>query len=347
MGKMRKLTSGIALGAALGMALGLSVAAGGASAQTGIKFTLDWKFQGPTAAFLMAADKGYFAQEGLDVSIDSGNGSAGAITRVASGAYQMGFADINSLVEFNLANPDQAARAVMMAYDAPPFSVWAMKSSGIETPADLVGKRLGAPVFDASYRLFPAFAAETGIDDSKVVRVNMDPPLRETMLVRGEVDFISGHHFSSLLDLKSKGVAEDELVHFLYSDYGMDFYGNAVIASDAFAEENPEAVRGFLRALTRGWKDVAADPEASIGAVTAMDPLVDPALELERLKLALDVNVLTPYVLEHGIGDVDPARLQRSIDQLAVALGLEETPAPEDIWTSEFLPPAQERMISR
>ena len=333
----------------LGAALAAAVVSAplSALADVDIKFTLDWKFQGPTAAFLVAADKGYYAEEGLDVSIDSGNGSAGAVTRVASGAYQMGFADINALVDFNAQNPDQSVKAVMMAYDAAPFALFTLAGSGIETPADLVGRSLGAPVFDASYKLFPAFAYETGIDAAAVERVNMDPALRETMLVRGQVDFISGHFFSSMLDLKSKGVPEAEIRHFLYADYGMDFYGNAVIASGAFIEEHPDAVAALIRATLRGWNDVIADPEGAVEIVAKFDPLIDKALELERLTLALDVNVMTPYVAENGIGDVDEARLRNSIAQLAIAYGLESVPEPAAVWTSAFLPPKEERMLSR
>jgi len=318
-----------------------------ARAETDIKFTLDWKYQGPTAAFLVAADKGFYAEEGLDVTIDSGNGSAGAVTRVASGAYQMGFADINALVEFNVKNPGQSVKAVMMAYDAAPFSLFTLKKNGIAKPADLVGRKLGAPVFDASYKLFPAFAHQTGIDDKAVERVNMDPALRETMLVQGQVDFISGHYFSSMLDLKSKGVKEEDITYFLYADYGMDFYGNAVIASGGFIAEHPDAIKAFLRATMRGWNDIIADPEGAIAIVAKFDPLIDKKLEAERLKLALDVNVLTPYVKEHGIGDVVESRLKNSIAQLALAYGLTETPEPAAIWTSEFLPPAEERMLSQ
>jgi NitT/TauT family transport system substrate-binding protein len=316
-----------------------------ARAETDIKFTLDWKYQGPTAAFLVAADKGFYAEEGLNVSIDSGNGSAGAVTRVASGAYQMGFADINALVDFNAQNPGQSVKAVMMAYDAAPFSLFTLKKNNIETAEDLVGRKLGAPVFDASYKLFPAFAHETGIDEKAVERVNMDPALRETMLVQGQVDFISGHYFSSMLDLKSKGVKEEDIKYFLYADYGMDFYGNAVIASGDFIEEHPEAVASLIRATLRGWKDIIADPEGAIEIVAKYDPLIDKALELERLQLALKVNILTPYVKEHGIGDVDEARLKNAIAQLALAYGLEKTPEPAAIWTSEFLPAAEERML--
>lgn len=223
---------------------GLLLAGAGAEAAD-IKFTLDWAFQGPTAAFLVAKDLGYYKDAGLDVTIDRGNGSAGALQRVATGAYQMGFADINALVEFSVSNPGQAPKAVMMIYDAPPFGLYALKKSGIGTPQDLVGKKLGAPVFDASYKLFPAFAAQVGIDEKAVPRVNMDPPLREAMLVRGDVDVISGHHFSSILDLQSKGVARADIVPMLYKDFGMDFYGNGVIASARFLAENPDAVKAL------------------------------------------------------------------------------------------------------
>ena len=241
-----------------------------AGAQTDIKFTLDWKFQGPTAQFIVAQEKGYFEQEGLDVTIDSGNGSAGAVTRVASGAYQMGFADINALVEFMVANPGQPVKSVMMLYDAPPFGVYALKSSGIKEPKDLVGRTLGAPVFDASYKLFPAFAHQVGIDPAAVPRINMDPPLREAMLVRGDVDAITGHYFSSMLDLMAKGVAKDDIVAMLYSDYGMDFYGNGVIASGAFIDQHPDAVAGFNRAVAKGLKDVIADPAAAVALVARL-----------------------------------------------------------------------------
>lgn len=338
---MRSLGWGLRL-----LALGVAMAgATAASAATSIKFTLDWKFQGPTAAFFAAQKLGYFKEAGLDVTIDSGNGSAGAVTRVASGAYQMGFADINALVEFDAAHPDQAAKAVMMVYDAPPFGLYALKKSGIKGPKDLPGKTLGAPVFDASYKLFPAFCAIVGIDPESVKRVNMDPALRETMLVRGDVDFISGHYFSSILDLEAKGVKRDDIVVMLYRDYGMDFYGNAVIASDAFIKQHPDAVRAFNVAVAKGMQYVVANPEKAVDMVAEVDPLIDRKLEVERLNMAIEKNILTPYVKEHGFGDVDAKRLESSLTQLGTALKLASLPKPEDIWTGAFLPPAADRKL--
>lgn len=305
---------------------------------TDIKFTLDWAFQGPTAAFIVANELGYYKDAGLVVTIDRGNGSAGALQRVATNTYQMGFADINALVEFNAANPGQAVKAVLMIYDAPPFGLYALKKSGITKPGDLIGKKLGAPVFDASYKLFPAFAAKTGIDQAAVPRVNMDPPLREAMLIRGEVDVISGHYFSSMLDLQAKGVKEADIAYMLYKDFGMDFYGNAVIASSRFAADSPDAVRKFNAATVKAMAWVIANRDKAVDMVAKIDPLIDKALERRRLDMAIEINILTPYVQANGMGGVDDARLAGSIAQIAQSVKLPRAVTAADIWDGSFLP---------
>lgn len=318
-----------------------------AGALTDVRFTLDWKFQGPTSPFLVALDKGYYKEEGLNVTIDAGNGSVGALTRVASGAYPMGFADLNALIEFNAKNPEKAIKGVMVVYDAAPFSVFTLKKSGIATPKQLEGRSLGAPVFDASYRLFPLFAKKAGLDEKKVTRQNMDPALREAMLVRGEVDAISGHFFSSLLDIRSKGAAPSDIVHFLYSDYGGELYGNVVVASPAMLRDHPKAVSGFIRATLRAFRDVLADPASGVAAAKSRDPLLDDALELERLNLAIKTNILTPAVKAGGMGDVNTARLKRCIAQLAETFGLDKKLSPKDVFTGDFLPPKAQRLVGR
>ncbi len=330
---------------ALGLLATAAVSFGAAAEDLDVKFTLDWKFQGPTSPFILAKERGYYADEGINVTIDQGQGSAGAVNRVASGTYDMGFADINALIEYNANNPDLAIKSVMMMYDAPPFSLFSLKSTGIAGPDDLAGRVLGAPVFDASYKLFPAFAAATGVDENAVEKQNMDPALREAMLVRGDVDFISGHYFSSFLDLKAKGVNPDDMVIMLYADFGLDFYGNSVIASPAMVAEHPDKVAGFVRATYKGLRDVLEDPAAGVAAVKKIDPLIDDELELERLQLAIDTNIITDYTKENGVGDVDMARLSRSIDQVAASYGLDSKPPAEGLFTSEFLPPKEERMV--
>lgn len=316
-----------------------------ASAQTPLKFTLDWVFQGPTSPFLVALEKGYYKAEGLDVTMDPGQGSAGAVQRVATGAYDIGFADVNSLIEYNVKNAGKEILCVFMAYDFPPFGVHTLKKSGITKPTDLAGKKLGAPVFDASFRLFPAFAKKNGIDFASVQHVNLTPQLREQSLVQGTVDFISGHYFSSILDLKARGVKQEDIVSFNYSDYKMDVYGNGIIVSPALAGK-PEAVTGFLRATLKAWKEVAANPALGIAAAKKRDPLIDEKLETERLAMSLAMNVLTPFVKQNGMGDVDPARFARSVADVAEAFGLPAAPAPDKVFSSKYLPPKAERMVA-
>lgn len=141
---------------------------------------------------LVAADKGYYAEKGLSVTIDAGRGSVDAISKVSSGAYEFGFADLSNLVQFAAENTEGAPISVMMVYEEGPFSIFTKADSAIEAPADMEGASLGSPAFDDSFKLFPAFAAQTGIDESQVERINMDGKLRETMLMRGDVDMISG-----------------------------------------------------------------------------------------------------------------------------------------------------------
>jgi NitT/TauT family transport system substrate-binding protein len=325
-------------------ALVLGFASLPASAQTPIKFTLDWVFQGPTSPFLVALDKGYYKAEGLDVTMDPGQGSAGAVQRVATGAYQIGFADVNSVMEYNAKNPGKEVMCVFMAYDFAPFGVYALKKSGIKVPKDLEGKKLGAPVFDASFRLFPAFAKKTGI--TKYEHVNLTPQLREQSLVQGTVDFISGHYFSSMLDLKARGVKFDDIVAMRYVDFGLDLYANGIIVS-ADMLKNERAVKGFIAATLKGWKDVIADNKAGVAAAKKKDPLIDEALELERLKISLDTNILTPYVKANGMGDVDPARFARSVALVSEAFGLNPPATPDKVFTNKFLPPKADRMIAK
>ena len=339
---MSKFANWLAKWAASAAAVALALASFSANAQTPIKFTLDWVFQGPTSPFLVALEKGYYKAEGLDVTMDPGQGSAGAVQRVATGAYQIGFADVNSTIEYNAKNPGKEVMCVFMAYDHAPFGVYALKKSGIKVPKDLEGKKLGAPVFDASFRLFPAFAKINGI--TKWEHVNLTPQLREQSLVQGTVDFISGHYFSSVLDLEARGVKFDDIVAMRYVDFGMDVYANGIVVSADMARDD-KAVKGFIRATLKGWKDVIADPKLGIAAAKKRDPLIDEALEMRRLKMSLEQNVLTPYVKANGMGDVQPERFAKSVKLVSEAFGLPAAPAPDKVFTDKYLPPKADRMV--
>ena len=334
--------------AAFVAAVAVATASSLAQAQdTKVSFQLDWRFEGPAALFLLAKAKGYFAAEKLDVTIDAGNGSGNAVNRVASGTYQMGFADLAALIEFVGNNPTAPNKpvAVMMVYDDTPAAVFALKKAGIAKPADLVGRKMGAPVFDAGRRAFPIFARANGIDAAKVNWTAMDPPLRETMLAKGDVDAITGFYFTSLLNLNARGVKDEDIVVLPYPKYGVKLYGNAIIVSETFLKEKPEAVKGFLRAFAKGVRDVLADPDASIKYVKERDALIDEALEKRRLKLAIESVIATPAAKADGIGEVNPARLADMVTQVTSAFELKNPVKADAIFSTAFLPPKAERMV--
>ena len=323
-----------------------TVAAGSAMAQsTPIKFQLDWRFEGPSALFLTPAAKGYFKDAKLDVTIDAGNGSGGAVTRVASGAYDMGFADLAALMEFHANNPDAPNKpiAVMMVYNDTPASVMALKKSGIKTPADLNGKKLGAPVFDAGRRAFPIFAKANNV--SGVQWTAMDPPLRETMLARGDVDAITGFTFTSLLNLEARGVKSEDVVILPYPEFGVKLYGNAIIASPKILKDNPAAVKAFLAAFAKGAKDVIANPSAAIADVKARDGIINADLETRRLKLAIDTVINSANARAEGFGQVNGPRLSLMASQVSDAFNTKTRINPDVVWNASYLPSKAELNI--
>jgi NitT/TauT family transport system substrate-binding protein len=286
-----------------------------AFAQTEMPFALDWKFEGPAAPYFHALDAGYFADAGLTVTISEGAGSLDAIPKVATGAFPVGFADINSLMRFLDQNPGAPVTAVMMIYDKPPFAVVGRRSLGVEGPGDLAGKTLGAPPPDGAWAQFPIFAAQNDIDISTITVEPVGFPVREPMLAEGNVAAITGFSFSSTLNLKRLGVPAEDISVLLMADYGVDLYGNAIIVNTDFASANPELVTGFLRAVAMGWKDAIATPDAAITALMERNPAADAALETERLQMSIDDNVLTDFVMANGMGGIDEARMASAIEQ--------------------------------
>ncbi len=305
---------------------------------TPIKFQLDWRFEGPAALFLQPVARGYFKQAGLDVQVDAGTGSGAAVQRVATGTYDMGFADLAALMEFHANNPDAPNKpvAVMMVYNNTPAAVLALKKSGIKSPADLSGKKLGAPVFDAGRRGFPIFQKANAV--SNVTWVSMDPPLRETMLARGDIDAITGFGFTSLLNLEARGVKMADVVTLPYAQHGVKLYGNVIIASPKMVRENPAAIKAFLSAFAKGAKEVMAYPDASIEYVKARDGIIDTKLETRRLKMAIDAVVASPDARAEGFGQVNPARLSLMASEVSDAFNTKTRVKAEEVWNGSFLP---------
>jgi len=312
--------------------------------QTNVRFQHEWRFEGHVAPFLVAIDKGYYKAEGLNVTVDAGTGSLDSINRVATGAYDMAVADINSLIRYRDSRASISMMAVMMVYDSPPFAILTLKKNNITKPKDLEGRVLGAPAADGAWAQFPILAKVNNIDVSKVRVDNVGFPVREALLAQGKLDAVTAFG-SNALGVVAQGVPESDVVVLLMRQFGLDLYGSAIFAHPQFAQQNPKAVAGFVRALIKGFQDTIANPEAAIDSVMKRNPVAKRDIELARLKKVIEQSYVTDEVLKNGFGGVDMKRLDRAIDQVAIAHKFTNKPKATDIFTPQYLPPREQRLI--
>jgi NitT/TauT family transport system substrate-binding protein len=317
-----------------------------AAAETAVHLKLDRKIDGPAAPFFVAIDKGYFKAEGLDVTIDAAPADPqDAIKLLTTAHYDLAVSDMNLLIELR----DQVAtgiKAVFVVFDKPPAAITARRSRGIAAPGDLAGKTLAAPAGEPATARWPIFAKLNDIDTAKVRVENVGRAVRDPMLASGEVDAVTGSAFTSYIDLKARGVPPDDLAVWLMADYGVELYGDAIMASENFVTEKPDALRGFLRAYVKALQDTVRDPASAIDSVLRRSDAARKDVELERLRMAIADNIVTPAVRTGGFGAVDPVRFAVALDQLALTYSFKAKDKASDSFDPSFLPPAAERSIS-
>jgi NitT/TauT family transport system substrate-binding protein len=330
--------------------IGLVIAGASTSSSqtlTPIKFTLDFKFQGIHAWYYVAREKGYFKAEGIDITIDQGEGSAATITRIMSGAYDAGFGDINAIIQQAANKPGEQPVMVYQIYNRPPFVIVTKANGPIKTVKDLEGKKLGGPAGSATLRLFPNFAKVNGIDTSKISMMNMAPNLQEQMLIQDQVEGSLVFNVTSYINLlQQRQDPEKDFRWFNFGEYGLDLYSNGVMVSQKLLKENPKAVAGLVRAINRAIKDVVADPAMGVATLAKIEPLINPEIEKKRIAYALNNLMNAPEAAEIGIGDLKDDRLTRSIAVIAEAYELKSRPAASDVFNRSFLPAKTDRMIS-
>lgn len=311
-----------------------------------VRFVLDWAFQGPQAPFLWALERGHFRREGLNVQMDRGTGSGDVPIRIVSGAYDVGIADINPTIRMRLERPEVDVFSPFLIYDSTALAVMTLRRENIRVPTDLHDKTIAAPDSDAGRQLFPAYARAAGIDLSRVRWLSVAPALREPMLAQQRANAITGFVTSGIFSLRGLGFPDEEIVTMRYNEVGADFYATSFLTSRRFAEANPRAVTGMIRALVRSQYEVLADPAAGAAGLRAREPVTDVALETARLRLALEQLTFTPHVRANGFGQVDTARLQRSIDMVRAAFNIERPMAWSEVYDPRWLPPASDLRLS-
>ena len=324
---------------------GTTTSSADTKAKRSIKVNPSWLLQGDNAPLTLGVEKGYFAAEGLDVKIERGYGSSDTITKVAAGQFEIGFGDIYSMIEFNAKNPNDPVVAVAVPYNRSPFAIVTMKTSNITDPKGLAGKKLGAPAGDAPRKIWPVLASQIGVKADSVEWMTMEPKLRETFLLKGDVDAVSGFATTIVPSLEKAGKTADDFRIFYYADNGLDLYGNAIVVKKAFLDQNPDVVKAFLKAYVKGFQDTLKDPDIGLASIVkAGDSLMDPKAEKRRLQIALERLYVTPELEKVGVGGIEPSRLEKTIQQVAGVLGI-QPPAIDKVFDGNYLPPLDQRKI--
>ena len=334
------------------LGLGFGVGAGEARPRAkrrppvAIQFSLDRPIDAGAAPFVLAASRGLFSSEGLAVNTNIASGSLDGIARVAAGTSDFALVDINELIRFRDKPGAPPIKAVFVLFNKAPYAIIARKSRGIQALSDIDGKTLGVAEGDLAIRLWPALARQNGIKAASVKQSRISAAVREPMLSAGQVDAVTGFSYLSGVNLRDRGVPADDLAVLRYADYGCEAYGFALIVNPAFAAAKPEAVKGFLRAVMAGTHLAIKDPARAAEEVVSRMDGGSRDLELERLHAVIRDNILTAEVKRNGIGGIDPARFERSIDQIAEDFKFQKRPAAADIFDDSFLPAPGGRMIN-
>ncbi len=320
----------------------LAALSGASSAQAqDVRISMDWLIQGTHAPFFVAQSKGYFKDEGINPTMDSGKGATNVAVSVASGAYQFGLVDVPSMIVFNAKNPGKPLVGVYMYFDQSALAIISRASADIRKPADLMGKKIAAGPGTAAYDMISLILSPE--DNAKVQWVPVQPQLFAAMLQRKEVEGLGGFVNSQLPAALEAGLKMDEISVMRFSSFGPELYGMSLATTKEYADANPEIVKKVIRAVNKGLLDTIADPEAALKVMKARDAMMKTDIEKVRLDLALSL-VVTPFTKANGLSTVVPERVKLTVDNVAKLFKLENAQPPSEIFNSSYLPPAAQRM---
>jgi NitT/TauT family transport system substrate-binding protein len=303
-----------------------------ALAQESFKFALNWFPVGDHAAYWVALEKGYFADKGLEVTLENSKGSGDSIAKVDTGAADAGLAD--SAVVIASRARGTTIKVVGMVFDKTPLNIFSSKENPVTSPKELEGKTIGAPPGDGQRQVWPAFAKANGIDESKVTWVNIEPAAKIAALAEKRVDTVAD--YTTGLPLYEKPMGEGNVVMMPWSEHGFDMYSMSIMASEKTMTERPEVLKNFLEAAYMGWRDVMADPEAAMAIFKKRVPEIDEVLLGENMKLGLELMNTDRYA-KNGIGWIDEAKMCASVDLVNTYMGLPSQVECKDVFTTEFL----------
>jgi NitT/TauT family transport system substrate-binding protein len=312
---------------------GTSAAFGASPAD--ITFSLDFIVLGRHAPWYVALDKGYYKEEGLNVKIIPGQGTAQVMQAVESGLAEIGFVDVVGLALARASG--STVKMVAVNYQKAPFAIFSLDpGANVTNVKDLQGLELGSSSGSFVPNIVKGFMKMHGLDPNTLKVVNVAPAAKATMLLSGQLKSIEFFLMSKPgLEREVKGAL---VKTFLLGDHGLVLYSNGIGAKDEYLKKNPKVVQGFVKASLRGWKDALSNPE------DAADRQLKYAKGLDRGSIIAELGVLktlavVPDTQKNGLGWFSPAKMKTSLDFVTTNLALTGTPPKaEDLYATGFLP---------
>ncbi|WP_424138489.1 ABC transporter substrate-binding protein [Roseomonas chloroacetimidivorans] len=290
-----------------------------------VTFITDFGFNGRHSYFFVAQQKGFYREEGLEVSILRGQGSADAIRKVAAGTATFGFADAGSLV-LARANDGIPVRLFSIVYASPPQAIFSLAERGITSPHALEGRTIADTASSAMRLMFPAYARAAGIDASKVTWVTADGAALASMLAAGRVDAIG--QFTVGEPLLAAVTAPRPLARLAYGDAGLRYYGNGLVATEQTIATRPDLVRAFARATLRGLRYSMENPAEAGAIMNAQNRQVTAEVAAAETRLVGELA----EVPGRPLGAIDPAAIQATIEVVTGAFSLRQPVRAEELF---------------
>jgi NitT/TauT family transport system substrate-binding protein len=302
-----------------------------------VTLTLDWLFQGPSVGFLLAQQKGFYREAGLDVAITPGKGSGSTAQLVASKATQIGFSD--GFVVGNSVAKGMGIKTVGSIYRRGPAAIMVLADSAIKTPKDLAGKTVAMTAGSAQFQQWPAFVKGAGIDATNIQMVNIDPAGIGPALVSGKVDAIGGYVFSYAPSIEIR--AKKELRIFWFADSGVTVVSNGIIVHQDLLNSDSDLVRAFVPATIKGFIYARQHPDEVAAAVKEYQPTADPAVTDREFELSWKTWV-TPNTKGKPLGWGSDTDWVATIEVLKQYGGVTTPLETSQLYTNEFVPTGAE-----
>ena len=320
MNGLRLLTAGLALSMSLP-----------ALAQDKMQLQLNWFQLADHSPIYLAMKKGYYKEEGIDLTVLRGSGSADAAKKIDLGQADVGISDAPTVL--TAISKGANLKMVAVVYDKAGNNVFFRKSANIKTPKDLVGKKIAVPPADSHRVLWPAFAAINGIDPASVTLVNIKPEGKQAIVAAGEAD--GSFDLYTSYAIWEKVLGKGEVGNLLWADFGLPIYGHTYFVNNELLQKNPKLVERFLRATHKGWRDAKANPKASIDAMVEMVPGLDGPTLLATMPQILDLCV-TERSAKYGLGWIEPELMQKTMDITFANNKPEKALAVNDVFTNQY-----------